>query len=194
MEAREIRRAVIQARNRLTDAQLKEMSSAVISNLERLDEFHYCRTIMFYAHFRSEVRTMKAVEKCLALGKRVSLPLTVSEENRLHPYLVEDPARDLKRGYCTIPEPDPAIARLIAPEEIDLVVVPGSVFDVSGGRYGYGGGFYDRFLADDAPQAFRVGLAFELQVTAESLPLAKHDQRMDCLVTEKNIFRTDRRS
>ena len=193
MEGHEIRRTVIRARNRLTATQLKKKSSAVISNLERVDEFHSCRTVMFYAHFRSEVQTMKAVEKCLALGKRVALPLTVSAENRLYPYLVEDPARDLKSGYCSIPEPDPAIARLLAPEDIGVVVVPGSVFDASGGRFGYGGGFYDRFLANDAPQAFRIGLAFELQVVTEALPLAGHDQRMDCLVTEKNIFRIDRR-
>ena len=149
---------------------------------------------MFYAHFRSEVQTITAMEKCLASGKRVALPLTVSAENRLYPYLVEDPDRDLKSGYCSIPEPDPAKARLLAPGEIEVVVVPGSVFDASGGRFGYGGGFYDRFLANQAPQAFRIGLAFELQVVAETLPLAPHDQRVDCLVTEKNIFRTGRRT
>lgn len=193
MEGQEIRLGIIQARDRLTAVRLKEMSAAVISNLERVEEFSACRTVMFYAHFRSEVQTIKTMEKCLAAGKRVALPLTVPAENRLYPYLIEDPARDLRSGYCSIPEPDPARAKLLDPGEIEVVVVPGSVFDTSGGRFGYGGGFYDRFLVNDAPQAFRIGLAFELQMMAEDLPLAPHDQRMDCLVTENNIFRTERR-
>ena len=192
MEGQEIRKAVIRARDGLIVAQLMELSSAAINNLELVAEFSACRTVMLYAHFRSEVRTLTLVEKCLVLGKQVALPLTDAAENRLYPYLVEDPSRDLKSGYCTIPEPDPAKARLISPGEIEVVVVPGSVFDVYGGRYGYGGGFYDRFLAKEAPQAFRIGLAFELQVSTEPLQLAAHDQRMDCLVTEKNIVRTDR--
>ena len=192
MEGREIRKAVLKVRDGLTPARLEEMSSVVISNLERVAEFSACRTVMFYAHFRSEVQTINAIKKCLGAGKRVALPLTVPDENRLYPYLIEDPARDLKNGYCSILEPDPAKALLLAPGEIDVVVVPGSVFDVGGGRFGYGGGFYDRLLVNEAPQAFRIGLAFELQLVTVTLPLSPHDQRMDCVVTEKNIFRTER--
>lgn len=192
MGDRELSRDIMQRRDNLTPEELAAMSSAAISNLQRVAEFAACRTVMFYAHFRTEVQTLQAIEKCLAAGKRVALPLTVATEKRLYPYLVNDPARDLRSGYCSIPEPDPARARLLDPGEIEMVIVPGSVFDVSGGRFGYGGGFYDRFLVNQAPQAFRVGLAFELQVVPGALPLAPHDQRMDCLVTEKNIFRTAR--
>ncbi|MCK4839220.1 MAG: 5-formyltetrahydrofolate cyclo-ligase, partial [Desulfobulbaceae bacterium] len=149
-------------------------------------------TVMFYASFKSEVQTMGAIARCIKQDKRVALPLTSVKEKMLRPYLIKDPTRDLKAGYCSIPEPDPDSAVLLNPREIDLVIIPGSVFDHNSGRLGYGGGFYDRFLANQAPASFRVALAFELQVIDDRLPLESHDQPLDCLVTEKNIFRFER--
>jgi 5-formyltetrahydrofolate cyclo-ligase len=69
--------------------------------------------------------------------------------------------------------------------------MPGSVFDLRGGRLGYGGGFYDRFLQTAAPQALRIGLAYDLQVVA-AVPLQRHDQQLDYLVTETRTIRVDR--
>ena len=140
---------------------------------------------------RSAGRSVDEV-RLVAVSKRIALPLTLAKEKMLRPYLIKDPNRDLKPGYCSIPEPDPDSAVLLNPQEIDVVIVPGSVFDHNGGRLGYGGGFYDRFLANQAPAPFRVALAFELQVIDDSLPLASHDQPLDCLVTEKRTFRFDR--
>ena len=74
-----------------------------------------------------------------------------------------------------------------------MVVVPGSVFDRRCGRYGYGGGYFDRFLSIEAPQALRIGLAFSLQVLPE-IPLKTHDQRMDIIVTENEILRCNRQA
>jgi len=54
------------------------------------------------------------------------------------------------------------------------------------------GGFLIDSLVNQAPASFRVALAFELQVIDASLPLEAHDQPLDCLVTEKNIFRFER--
>ncbi|MHB8809208.1 MAG: 5-formyltetrahydrofolate cyclo-ligase, partial [Desulfobulbaceae bacterium] len=56
-----------------------------------------------------------------------------------------------------------------------------------GGRLGYGGGYYDRFLALEAPQALRIALAFGLQVV-EQVPVEPHDQLMDFVVTEANLY------
>ena len=73
------------------------------------------------------------------------------------------------------------------PATIDTVLIPGSVFDPSGGRLGYGGGFYDRFLTEAAPRAIRLGVAFELQLV-DQVPMEPHDQYMDILVTEQQIY------
>ena len=191
MEKDEIRRKVLGARGQLTSRDLVLNSELVVENLFQLAELENA-TVMFYASFKSEVQTTAAIDRAIKKGLRVALPLTLPKEKELHPYLIKDPFRDLTPGYCSIPEPDPDSAVLLDPHEIDVVILPGSVFDHNGGRLGYGGGFYDRFLANRAPAAFRVGLAFSLQVVDKCLPLASHDQSLDCLVTEEKCFRFDR--
>jgi len=184
-----LRRQVLAARDNLPRQDLEEKSREIEDRLRRIDQFTACRTVMFYAGFRSEVRTAAAIARCLAAGVRVALPLSVPGSRELLPYLVEDPERDLRPGYCGIPEPDPARTHRVSPAQIEAVVVPGAVFDLRGGRLGYGGGFYDRFLAFKAPEALRIGLAFEMQLAPGNLPLAPHDQLMHCLVTEeREIF------
>ncbi|MCW5208768.1 hypothetical protein VU10_00855 [Desulfobulbus sp. US1] len=56
-----------------------------------------------------------------------------------------------------------------------------------GGRLGYGGGYYDRFLTQDAPQARRIGLAYALQMV-EQVPMEAHDQYMDMIITEQQAY------
>ena len=65
------------------------------------------------------------------------------------------------------------------------MLVPGLAFDGSGGRLGYGGGFYDRFL--DACPAPRVALAFALQVV-QAVPREAHDLLVDRIVTEQGVI------
>ncbi len=142
-----------------------------------------------YIHFRSEVETLPLLNKLLAAGKTVSVPLTLRREGRLLAVQITDPASQLRPGCFGILEPNREQIRQTAvnPAEIDIALVPGSVFDRRGGRLGYGGGFYDRFLSQDAPQALRIGLAFAMQLT-DRVPLEPHDQVMDILVTEEQVY------
>lgn len=89
-------------------------------------------------------------------------------------------------GYRAIPEPDPGRTIPIDPEEINVIIVPGSVFDTRGGRLGYGGGYYDRFAAAESPRALRIAIAFEVQVL-DQIPLLPHDVPMHILVTEQKV-------
>jgi 5-formyltetrahydrofolate cyclo-ligase len=99
---------------------------------------------------------------------------------------ITDPARQLQPGCYGILEPTSAQV-VIEPARLDLALVPGSVFDRCGARLGYGGGFYDRFLSQDAPQALRIGLSFEIQLV-DQVPTEVHDQFMDILVTEEQLY------
>lgn len=193
MKRDEFRQKVLIDRDLLTAGELARKSISVVSNLFGLAEMQGTPTVLFYASFRSEVQTMAAIESSLAAGMKVALPLSLPEEKLLRTYLISDPSRDLRPGFCSIPEPDPGKAELLDPGEIEVVVIPGSAFDRYGGRLGYGGGFYDRFLVRQAETAFRVALAFELQLADEMLPLEPHDQKVDCLVTEENVFRFGRK-
>ncbi|OGL34932.1 5-formyltetrahydrofolate cyclo-ligase [Candidatus Saccharibacteria bacterium RIFCSPHIGHO2_12_FULL_47_16b] len=72
--------------------------------------------------------------------------------------------------------------------QFGLVIVPMLAFDGRGYRLGFGGGFYDRFLATQ-PDALRVGLCYEFGHQAENLPHEQHDVPLDSIVTEKNIYK-----
>ncbi len=65
--------------------------------------------------------------------------------------------------------------------------MPGVAFDRSGHRLGYGGGFYDRFLARLPARALRIGVAFDQQVLDE-LPAEEHDQPVDLVVTPSEVL------
>jgi 5-formyltetrahydrofolate cyclo-ligase len=78
----------------------------------------------------------------------------------------------------------PAWAPQVATECLDVVVVPGIAFDRSGGRLGQGGGWYDRALAALCPRAVVIGVCFECQLAATSLPFEEHDRRAGVVLTE----------
>lgn len=90
----------------------------------------------------------------------------------------------LVSGLFNIPVP-PANNPEINMEEIDLVFVPGIVFDGLGWRIGFGGGFYDDFLKDCG--AVKAGLCFQMQVV-ENVPHDFRDVRMDFIITEDGIL------
>jgi len=192
----EIRKALRQrslaTRDRLSPEERGQKSRVITERLLALPEFAAAGSVFIFVSFRSEVETMPLIRQCLAMGKQVSVPLTLAGEHRLLAFAIRDPEQDLAPGYCGIPEPRPGLPP-VAPSAIEAAVVPGSVFSPDGGRLGYGGGYYDRFLQNEAPQALRVGLAFELQLV-EALPLAEHDQPMDCLITETRLIHAGRKT
>lgn len=187
VERDRIRRRLLAARDALAPAERRSKSALIHADLAGLDPVRRAATIMTYLHFRSEVETLPALLAHLPAGCRLAVPLTLVAAQRLEIFLLTDPPRQLRPGYCGIPEPDPARTDQLDPGELDLVLVPGSAFDRRGGRLGYGGGYYDRFLAAAAPRALRIGLAFDLQVV-EALPLLPHDQRLHYLVTESGVI------
>ena len=87
---------------------------------------------------------------------------------------------ELSPEVLGIPAPKESAVRL-DPDELDLIIVPAITFDRSGYRLGYGGGYYDRYLAQT--KAFTVGLARE-RLVKEELPREAHDIAVKCLITE----------
>lgn len=179
-----LRKKILGKRDEIPRDARAEKSRLILERLWEIDEVARAGCIMTYVNFRSEVETYPLFAICRQKGIRVTVPLTLTETFTLVPYPVNDPERDLRPGYCGIPEPDDKRLLPSDPGEIDVVIVPGAVFDPRGGRLGYGGGYYDRFLAQRASSALRVALAFELQVL-DKVPVMEHDERMHYIVTEK---------
>ena len=189
-ERQSLRTQILGARDLLGARERQEKSRAAMQNFLSLPEIKHWSTLFVYVNFRSELETLELIQSCLSKGKRVAIPLVEASTVSMIPLLIQDPGKDLAPGYYGIPEPDPEKSLRVAAREIDAVVIPGSVFDIHGGRLGYGGGYYDRFLVNDAPQAKRIGLAFEMQVV-ENVPVQPHDQPLDILITEKRIVKID---
>ncbi len=187
------RSQILSKRDRLSFSTMSYLSKKITNSFRKLEEYQTSRMPLIYVSFRSEVDTHQLIRERLNSGLEVAVPKTDVTNRRLETYLLKDWEKGLRPGAYGILEPDVKVASLIRPSQIDMVVVPGSVFDRQCGRYGYGGGYFDRFLSIEAPQALRIGLAFSLQVLPE-IPLKTHDQRMDIIVTENEILRCNRQA
>lgn len=184
-----LRRQILAERDRISPDSLKEWSLAITARVLDLPALAGTPVVFVYMHFRSEVRTDALIWSLLARGSSVCVPLTLTGQSRLLAVRISDPDHEVAPGYRGIPEPLPHLltSAVVSPRDINAVIVPGSVFDPGGGRLGYGGGYYDRFLALESPEAVRLALAFGLQLV-EKVPAEPHDQSMDWIVTEEKLY------
>ncbi|MGI6036748.1 MAG: 5-formyltetrahydrofolate cyclo-ligase [Limnochordia bacterium] len=172
---------------RRRELEAKEQKNALIAHrLQNLPAFKKARGIMFYHSLPDEVQTKGLLEEAWRAGKRVALPHTHRQLWQLIPGWVrgED---DLVAGVWGIKEPDPSRLRWVYLGDLDLVIVPGLAFDRRGYRIGYGGGFYDRFLARLPDETLKIGLAFQEQVV-EKVPTEEYDQPLDMLITDAELI------
>ncbi len=159
-----------------------------------LKEFKEAESVMFYLAKKDEVRTEGMIRKAFKIGKKVIVPSLrqSSDESAkvgrgITPSLLLDYETELEEGMFGILEPKIEFIRPFPIEEIDIVVVPGVAFDESGGRIGFGGGFYDEFLGRFPSGTKRWGLAFEFQIV-KKLPLTDKDVRVQRIITEKRVI------
>jgi 5-formyltetrahydrofolate cyclo-ligase len=194
MDSVKLRKDTLLRRDALSAAQQQIHSQLIMDRIVKMPQFQSADTIFIYVDFRSEVVTMPLINHILKCGKKAVVPVTLIKEKDLLVVSITDPDKELAPGYSSIPEPKAAIRekQQVSPDIIDLIFLPGSVFDEHGGRMGYGGGYYDRFVSLKAPQALRVGLAHELQMVKEA-PLQPHDERMDYIVTEERLVIANRK-
>jgi 5-formyltetrahydrofolate cyclo-ligase len=137
--------------------------------------------VLAYAPMRSEVDVEPLIEALLARGVVVCIPSTDWAGCTILPVPITDLRHDVGLVERGVRQPRSTLPP-IAPEEVELYLVPGVAFDVRGGRLGRGGGFYDRVLGNPARRGPALGLAFEAQVL-EEIPMEAHDQRVDALAT-----------
>jgi 5-formyltetrahydrofolate cyclo-ligase len=74
----------------------------------------------------------------------------------------------------------------LAPEAIDLLLVPGLAFAADGSRLGRGGGYYDRLIAHPQLRGYKIGICFDIQFLPQ-LPIEEHDREVDQVLTEKGL-------
>ncbi|MDF2987943.1 MAG: 5-formyltetrahydrofolate cyclo-ligase [Eubacterium sp.] len=145
---------------------------------------------MCFVSFGSEVDTHTLIKNWLDQGKQISVPCIerVTKENKLmHAVRISD-FDDLNQlGSFGILEPELNRENLVKPYDLDIIIVPGSVFDINKNRIGYGGGFYDRYLAGISGNCRKIGVCYDFQVV-DKVPYQEYDIPLDLLVTENRII------
>lgn len=164
----------------------KRMSQWIKERFINDIEYQRSSTILFFVSFRSEVDTLPLIERALKEDKRVLVPITDTKSNMLHLSQLKS-LRELEEGTYSIMEPAAEYLRPLPYKEVELVLVPGLVFDERGYRIGYGGGYYDRLLLNLDQRVRRIGLAFELQLV-ERLSLEDHDLPVHKVITEERTI------
>lgn len=159
-----------------------EASCAVCEKVLQSSEFKEASVIFGYLSFRNEISVDGVLEEALRLGKCVAVPWIVSRTEMKAARLetLENLPTD-RYGIRTAPEP----VMLIKPETIDLILVPGAGFAVTGHRMGRGGGFYDRFLP--LVRGLRLGITCD-RLLREEIPVDTYDQPVEALVTETKFI------
>ncbi|WP_291579027.1 5-formyltetrahydrofolate cyclo-ligase [Clostridium sp. UBA6640] len=183
---KEIRKEILQKRDLICEEDKKLIDEEVFNRLISSDEYKKANTIFAFVSFKSEVDTYKFIEHALSQGKTVGVPKVIKEEKYMDVFKINF-LSDLESGYFGVMEPSESCEK-INKDNIDFILMPGAVFDEKGGRIGYGGGFYDKFLSDVKDSVPKIAIAYELQII-DSVPMEEYDIKIDGIITEKRTIK-----
>ena len=169
-----IRQEIFSRRKAASDREILEGSRKIFEAVRALPEYREAASVYAYMDCRHEVMTREFIQAAWADGKQVAVP-KVDGKNMVF-YTIRD-FGELEEGYYGIQEP---VVRREARAEDALVIVPGVAFDRERRRIGYGGGFYDKYLASHE-EIITAALGYDFQIV-EKVPSESHDRRMDYLI------------
>ena len=173
-EKQSVRSLVEQRRRIYPEAQAKADSEAIMAQLEKMQSFRNAQTIMLYYPIHNEV-DLRPLLKRYEGQKTFLLPVTHHNRLEVRKY---DGELMMKRGHYNVPEPQTSEWK----GTIDIILVPGVVFDPLCNRIGRGGGFYDKFL-NSHHNALKIGIAYDFQVKKHEIPHSHRDKPLDRIVT-----------
>ncbi|MEQ1526548.1 MAG: 5-formyltetrahydrofolate cyclo-ligase [Gallionella sp.] len=183
----QIRQGIIALREQLSPEVRVAHSAAITERLLQLPSYQHANVVLGYMNFGAEFDSSAWAKQVLADGKRLALPKVNRQTNQLDLYWVEDLASQLAAGVWGIPEPvAERCERLNTLNEVEFALLPGVAFTRSGARLGYGGGFYDKLLAQIEHRPTLVAAAFGLQVV-EDMPQEATDVKIEWVVIEQEV-------
>ena len=175
MDKKELRRTIRERKRAMTEEEIVSRSKKLGELFAQSEAYKAAKTIYGYLPYNQEVRTVPMLEQALKDGKRVAVPKVYGDEMK---FLYLDDLSQVEKGYAGIPEP--IADEPVADDDTALVLMPGLAFDPSGHRIGYGGGFYDKFLAAE-PNHPTLALCYEFQMLPR-LDTEEHDIPVDTVL------------
>ena len=175
MDKKELRRQIREQKRAMTPQQIESASEKLVELFLATEQYRQAKTIYGYLPYNQEVRTVPILEQALADGKKVAVPKIYGDEMR---FIYLPDLNQVEKGYSGIPEP--VEDGPLGDDPTALVLMPGMAFDKEGHRIGYGGGFYDKFLAQE-PGHPTVALCYDFQIVKE-LPTEEFDIPVDLVL------------
>lgn len=169
-----LRKHISAKKRLLSSQQIEEASLALAKLLFSHPLYKQADTIYAYLSYNQEVRTAPIINQALLDGKKVAVP-KIFDNTMAFVYI--DESSLILPGYKGIPEP---VSNELANDKHALVLMPGLAFTPNGQRMGYGGGFYDRFLAEEPHPT--LALCYDFQLLPQ-LPVEEHDLPVDAVLS-----------
>ncbi|MEG1869729.1 MAG: 5-formyltetrahydrofolate cyclo-ligase, partial [Oscillospiraceae bacterium] len=168
------------------EPQLKaKLDRKIFKRLTSLREYHEADTLLTYVSSAIEVDTIRLINHSIALGKNVAVPRCDPSKHGLMEFYYINSFSELEKGTFGILEPNPEFCTKVGNSGGNkLCIVPALSYDMLGYRLGYGGGYYDRFLA--CFDGKKVGIIYK-DCLSKRLIHGRYDVPVDVLVTENFI-------
>lgn len=182
-QKKQLRGELLRLRRETPRQQKQAIDRQICQHVINSPEYRQAQTIFAYWSTDEEIDTHAILADARQRGKRVCVPKCLKGHRMIARQICSE--ADLTEQTFGILEPGEQCPE-IAPEEIDLCLVPALACDASGIRLGYGGGFYDRFLPQTA--ACRMVLCAQERFL-QQIPAEQHDMHCDCVVTENEVMR-----
>ena len=183
-----LRKEILGIRNKLNKEYVINASEEVFKHLKTMDVFRASKHVMVYVSFKNEVSTQLIMSHLLSNNKQFLVPYTNKRDCSMTPALISN-LDDLSVGNYGILEPAINKADQSYSSLIDLVIVPGIAFDLSGNRIGFGKGYYDFFLSQLNGKIPIIALAYDFQIK-NKIPSEPHDIKMDYIISPTRIIRS----
>jgi len=185
MDKKQLRSRLKSSLSQLTESQRSDMSKKACRTLIDTEQFRRASVIMLFLSLPHEIDTTAAILNAWQNQKIVVVPKVSPHQKHMIPIQIHS----LESGISTDRRGlrNPVTGPPVPPEDIQLVVTPGLAFDKNGNRLGRGASYYDRFFASKQLAAAKCGFAFSCQIM-DDVPVENHDQKIDMLITDKEII------
>jgi 5-formyltetrahydrofolate cyclo-ligase len=181
-----LRSRMKQLRSELPINCYRQWSMTIMDSCVMLREWNNATTVHIYVSvLNNEVDTTGLIFTLFDKGKRVVVPRCADEPHRLLNIRINS-FEEMHVGKFGLMEPQYKQDSEVPAQELDLIIVPVLAFDKEGGRLGFGGGYYDNLLRECSCP--KIGLAYSFQ-EVEKVPVEPHDEKLDSIITEKDIIR-----
>ena len=176
-----LRRRARAARGALSPEVRAEASADICRIFFDAITLHPDDAVAAYWRIRDEVDCQPILIRLMDSGQTVILPAVNEADEPLEMRVWEPGTALYEAGFGTLAPSDLAPRR-----NPDLVLMPLLGFDAAGTRLGYGGGYYDRALAQLQRRPKLIGLAFSAQ-ELDAIPREPHDVPLDAVITEHGV-------